>query len=215
MHYKIYFENKPLFLLDAPANQLSPYLDKPNVLFTNGLSQSHLEGALQSIRSPNTDAIIYYHSPLEELRQAFWNAFTVIQAAGGLVLNEKRELLFIFRRGHWDLPKGKQDPGETPAECALREVKEETGLSELSLGKELLVTYHTYLQDGKEILKETYWYSMTASSQAQLTAQTEEDIEEARWVGINDVQPLLNKSYGAIRDVWESFEQEFAGKRKN
>ncbi len=59
--------------------------------------------------------------------------FTVIQAGGGLVLNEKNELLMIFRRGKWDLPKGKIDAGETIDMTALREVSEETGLTKLQL----------------------------------------------------------------------------------
>ena len=50
-----------------------------------------------------------------------------IQAGGGLVENEKGEILFMFRKGKWDLPKGKLDPGESYESCALREVQEETG----------------------------------------------------------------------------------------
>jgi 8-oxo-dGTP pyrophosphatase MutT (NUDIX family) len=52
----------------------------------------------------------------------------IIKAGGGIVVNEQNEVLLIYRRGKWDLPKGKLDDGETIEECALREVKEETGL---------------------------------------------------------------------------------------
>ncbi len=62
----------------------------------------------------------------------------LILAAGGLVLNEKGEVLFMFRKGKWDLPKGKLDPGETMDACALREVMEETGLVQVELKNFLL-----------------------------------------------------------------------------
>ncbi len=38
-------------------------------------------------------------------------------------------LLLHYPRGYWDFPKGKLEEGETPLEAALREVKEETGLT--------------------------------------------------------------------------------------
>ena len=62
----------------------------------------------------------------------------LLVAAGGLVENEKGEILFMFRRGKWDMPKGKRDPGETLEECALREVEEETGVGQLHLKKFLM-----------------------------------------------------------------------------
>ena len=68
----------------------------------------------------------------------------MIQAAGGLVNNEKDEILMIFRRGKWDLPKGKLDKGETLEECAVREVEEETGLKKLQLTS-TLAYYLSYL----------------------------------------------------------------------
>ena len=69
---------------------------------------------------------------------------TIIVAAGGLVWNEKNELLMIFRQGKWDLPKGKLDDGETIEECAVREVVEETGLKEVKLGGFIGITQHEY-----------------------------------------------------------------------
>ena len=107
--------------------------------------------------------------------------FRWVPAAGGAVLNKGR-LLCIYRRGSWDLPKGKIDAGESPAEAALREVAEETGLDDVGLGRSLPTTYHTYYtRKGNRVLKPTHWFAMT-TQQERLVAQTEEDIEEARWV---------------------------------
>ena len=80
----------------------------------------------------------------------------LILAAGGLVLNEKGEVLFMFRKGKWDLPKGKLDPGETMDACALREVMEETGLVQVALKDFLLITEHLYAERGKQIIKKSH-----------------------------------------------------------
>src|SRR5712675_1894974 len=100
----------------------------------------------------------------------------LVQAAGGLVQNERGEVLFMFRKGKWDLPKGKLDPGETLENCALREVTEETGVSQLELTKFLLVTEHEYEEKGMAILKETHWYLMKTNGKQILVPQAEEDI---------------------------------------
>ena len=68
-----------------------------------------------------------------------------ILAAGGLVTNAQGEILWIFRRGFWDLPKGKLDDGETIQSCAIREVEEETGIQNIKLHELLkfcLKLYH-------------------------------------------------------------------------
>lgn len=58
----------------------------------------------------------------------------VIRAAGGVVFRMTREgvteIAVIHRPAYddWTLPKGKMEPDETPEDCALREVREETGL---------------------------------------------------------------------------------------
>ena len=62
--------------------------------------------------------------------------------AGGLILNQYNEVLFIFRKNLWDLPKGKVEFYETLEKAALREVIEETGVLEncLELVKPLVYT---------------------------------------------------------------------------
>jgi 8-oxo-dGTP pyrophosphatase MutT (NUDIX family) len=125
----------------------------------------------------------------------------LVQAAGGLVQNERGEVLFMFRRGKWDLPKGKLDPGETLESCALREVTEETGVGQLELIKFLLITEHEYEERGLAILKETHWYLMKTNGDQPLVPQAEEDISELRWIGPSDFKIVQRNTYPSIIEV--------------
>jgi ADP-ribose pyrophosphatase YjhB (NUDIX family) len=122
----------------------------------------------------------------------------VIMAAGGLVENEKGELLLIFRKKHWDLPKGKLDSGESLEECAVREVEEETGLKNVQLGELIDVTLHQYEENSESITKKTAWYKMRGSSGDTLTPQTEEQIEDIRWVAPSGLEPYMQNTYANI-----------------
>jgi 8-oxo-dGTP pyrophosphatase MutT (NUDIX family) len=128
-----------------------------------------------------------------------------IVAAGGIVENENEEILLQFRRGKWDLPKGKLDEGETIEECAVREVEEETGLKEIVLGELIGVTVHHYKEKGKEIEKETFWYAMKVTGKQELVPQIEEDILELRWVGENDLRDYFSNTYDNIIEIIEKY----------
>jgi 8-oxo-dGTP pyrophosphatase MutT (NUDIX family) len=125
----------------------------------------------------------------------------LVKAGGGLVINEKEEILFMFRRGKWDLPKGKLDPGESLESCAQREVKEETGINHLALIRFLLVTEHEYEERGQVILKETHWWMMKTIGNQKLVPQTEEDISELKWIGPSDFKLVQQNTYPGILDV--------------
>jgi len=132
---------------------------------------------------------------------------TPIIAAGGIVMNPNQEILWIFRRGFWDLPKGKLDPNETIEACAVREVMEETGISHLVLGELILKTTHQYHDKylNEEVEKTTYWYAMTTDTFQDGKPQTEEDIEAIAWVKKEDIAPYLAKTYDTIKAVMEVF----------
>ena len=107
----------------------------------------------------------------------------------------------IHRRGKWDLPKGKLDKGETLSACAVREVEEETGLKEIRLISSLLITYHTYHEGTKFILKESHWYSMKVEGKQNLVPQTEEDIHEIKWVTTKEAEQLFPECFPSVVDV--------------
>ena len=132
---------------------------------------------------------------------------TPIIAAGGIVVNPNKEILWIFRRGFWDLPKGKLDPNETIEACAIREVMEETGISNLVLGDLILTTKHLYHDTylNTEVEKTTYWYQMTTDTIQEGVPQSEEDIEAIAWVKKADLAPYLAKTYQNINQVMEVF----------
>lgn len=148
---------------------------------------------------------VFYHPDLETLRKAFYKKFTIVQAAGGLVVNEHEEALLIFRRGKWDLPKGKLDPGEELGTCALREVEEETGLRNAKLGVPLMVTYHTYHEGSRFILKESHWFNMKCRGEQDLSPQQAEGITEIRWVKAADIPPYYPNTYPSVVDVLQQW----------
>lgn len=128
-----------------------------------------------------------------------------IIAAGGIVKNEDGKILFQYRRGKWDLPKGKLEEGESIEECAVREVEEETGLRHITLGELIGITHHLYTEKQKEIDKETYWYAMKVQGEQQLAPQLEEDILELRWVAENELQEYLSNTYPNIIEIVEKY----------
>jgi 8-oxo-dGTP pyrophosphatase MutT (NUDIX family) len=201
MFIKIYFNDKPLFLCDSIDAVIEPYMHHDDAVFIDELNSNSINSMVHEMHQEKVHAGIFLHNDLEALKKAFWKKFKIIKAAGGVVWNEQEEILLIFRRGFWDLPKGKVDDGESLEECAIREVEEETGVSKLNLEKYLLTTYHTYDEGSKHILKESWWYTMTTNYKSTLSPQQEEGIEEAKWMNPSEATALFSKAYPSVRDV--------------
>ncbi len=201
MYIKIYFDTTPLFLCDAIEPAIEPFLHHDDAVFIDELNLHTVKSMIHEMQLEKVHAGVFLHHDLEELKKTFFRKFTVIPAAGGLVLNENGEALLIFRRGKWDLPKGKLDPGEDLATCALREVKEETGLESVELVEPLLVTWHTYHEGTRFVLKESHWYHMRCKGEQKLIPQTEEDITEIKWVPAESIQDYYPLSFPSVVDV--------------
>tara|TARA_B100000401_G_scaffold435659_1_gene377741 strand:+ start:719 stop:1303 length:585 start_codon:yes stop_codon:yes gene_type:complete len=129
----------------------------------------------------------------------FKNKFPLIIAAGGKVINNNSEILFIYRNKKWDLPKGKVEKNEIISNTALREVIEETGIKDLSIVKPLEKTYHIFKRDGNYYLKLTYWFEMYSDYKGKFKPQKKEGITRVEWIGIENISSILPKSYSNIR----------------
>ena len=150
---------------------------------------------------------VYINNSLEiitENWESFCANYMLIEAAGGLVYNNKNQLLMIFRNGKWDLPKGKLEVGENIEQCAMREVEEECGVSGLIITQQLQETYHTYEINGQKILKRTYWFEMKSSFKGNLVPQTKEGITAVVWVDEQDIAEKLENSFGNIIELFKT-----------
>lgn len=201
MFIKIYFDDKPLFLCDAIDKEIEPFVHHDDAVFIDELNLHTIKAMIHEMQLPEVHAGIFIHNNLEELKKTFWKKFTVIQAGGGFVINNKEEVLLIFRRNKWDLPKGKLDKGETLEQCAVREVREETGLKKVKLLSPLTVTYHTYHEGTRFVLKESHWYTMTADANEKLIPQAEEQIQEIKWVPPTEVKKYFQQTYPSVIEV--------------
>lgn len=200
MHYTIYFDQKPLLLTDSKTGIAENLLQQPNVIFQDRLEKTAVQEIIQNMQSETTAGGVFFHNSAEKLLQAFKSALKVIEAGGGLVHTKNKTVLLIFRRGKWDLPKGKLDEEETVAAAALREVQEETGLKNLHLEEPLTTTYHTYYEKGELVLKESHWFLMKSDEQEPIP-QLEEDIEKCVWVKTDALATYLENTHPSIIDV--------------
>ena len=134
-----------------------------------------------------------------------------VTAAGGVVVRDTgggAEILMIRRRGEWDLPKGKQDVGESIQRCALREVTEEVGASNLEMIRKVGTTSHGYRRRGFYMAKRTHWYLMSTTD-ANFSPQTPEEIVAVAWMELEDA--LRKVGYPSLKTALARWMPMIAG----
>ena len=208
MYINIYFGDKPVILCDTIDKEINEILHHPDAVFVDEISPRAIKSMLHEIKKDEFHAGVLWNTDLAKLKETFFKNFEIIEAAGGIVQNEKKELLFINRLSKWDLPKGKVEPGEKQEESAVREVTEETGVKDLHLKKKIGETYHVYDAFGKHFLKVSHWYYMTCSSTQTLIPQTVEDITEVKWVKTKVIKEPMRNTYPSIKDILGKFFDE-------
>jgi ADP-ribose pyrophosphatase YjhB (NUDIX family) len=142
----------------------------------------------------------------QALKEKICSLYTVIEAAGGVVQNESDEVLWIYRLGKWDLPKGKLEKNENFKSAAVREVAEECNVK-ASLIDKVCTTYHTYSHKNQRILKKTKWYSMRSKHVDKLIPQSEEHIEKVEWLSQIAMNKAISDTYSSIRYVIIKFQE--------
>ncbi|ASZ13980.1 NUDIX domain-containing protein [Chitinophaga pendula] len=196
----IYLNERPLVL--SATHQYIPAQYADAMLFTSP-DDITIRETLRSLEEGQLKAAIFIHPDIEELLRNIQQHFTVLVAGGGLITNPAGEILLMFRRGKWDLPKGKQDEGESLETCAVREVAEETGLHSIQLEHKITETFHYYPMKKQKVLKHTYWYKMKFTGTELTVPQIEEDIMDIQWIRPENLGKYLSYSYQNIIDVFK------------
>jgi len=203
--FKIKFNEQTLYIVADVCEFNLDSIDKKKAVTYRYSKPKQLKEILEEMKTFKIKSHIIYHSNPQEVFDEISNNFSLIKAAGGLIVNEKNQILFIFRNGKWDLPKGKVEKNESNEHAAIRESEEECGVKISYLKQQLLITYHTYTYESKSMLKANYWFLMFADSQQNLTPQLEENIEKVEWKFLEEIPALLENSYDSIRDVLQVY----------
>ena len=200
--YKVFF-NDSTFQIGVESKKSS----KNNITQSIDLENNGFVRDLITEIEKSDKAINYLlqNNETEMLWECFKRQFVEIPAAGGLVKNSDDSLLFIKRLGLWDLPKGKIDKGETPEIAAIREVEEECGAKGLKIIRQLNSTFHIYRSPFLKfpdnlVLKETKWFLMSCDNDQALVPQSEENIEEVRWIALNELDTVMENTYLSLRE---------------
>ncbi|GEP52483.1 hypothetical protein FNO01nite_31550 [Flavobacterium noncentrifugens] len=194
--YKVFVNDKPLFL----TNEILKETDFQMFL----LESIDIEQLIVKMFQNKISKAYLYYPDEKEMLKKLKEKIPVQKAGGGLVYNKNGEVLFIFRNGKWDLPKGGIEKGEEIEYTALREVEEETGVNKLLISKKLEKTYHVFRRNGKYKLKITHWFEMTSDFDGIPIGQAEEGIEKVAWLNPEQIQEALKNSYENIKLLFET-----------
>ncbi len=189
--YKVFVNDCPIVLTDA--ENISTKFD---IRSFESIDILHI---VEAIFQNRIKGICLYCNKLNHDFSDFKSKFVIQKAAGGKVINSKKETLFIYRFDKWDLPKGKLEKGESLTACAIREVEEECGITDLHIEKELETTFHIFKRKGKIILKITHWFLMHSNYSGELRPQTEEGIEQVLFKNKSETSKALQNTYENIK----------------
>jgi 8-oxo-dGTP pyrophosphatase MutT (NUDIX family) len=197
--YRIYINQKVILLTESKPKKLAQYQKIDSQIFD-------LKIIYTWVLAHKSDWFYIKCDDAKAFLKEIKESVKVVVAAGGLVKNEYKNLLFIYRNDKWDLPKGKIEKGEKIKEAAVREVEEECGIIVSNLGDKICKTYHVYLWKDEVVLKKTHWYKMKATGQNKLKPQKEEGITDVRWFKPNDIDTIVSNTFPSIMDVLAAME---------
>lgn len=191
--YKVFVSDKPIILTTKV---------KKEKLFKNYLLRSvSLPKIIRELNSTDLKEIRIIHYNENKLLKKFLKKLPNVVAGGGKVFNKKGEVLFIYRNGKWDLPKGKTEKKEPIELSAIREVEEETGVKGLNIRRPLETTYHIFKRNGKYRIKITYWFEMYTDYDGPLIPEISEGITKVSWLNKREQKEALQNSYANIRSL--------------
>ena len=193
--YRLFCNNKMLVCRNFFEHFLDADIDRSKLsaqLFENTLDKikNWLENAEENLYIDDIDNDI--------LAAVIKEIFHFAPAAGGLVLINK-SIVAIERNGRVDLPKGHIEKNEPADIAAMREVNEETAISNLSIIKQLPSSHHCYLLNNQWTLKKTSWFLMKSDDEFKPKPQEEEGISKVFLLNKDNVNCFLENTYPSIR----------------
>lgn len=200
MNHTVYFADKSvIFTSDAPGGECYAVVPADPA----DLSRAKVTKILES---HNCVAIV--SADPDAAFRSFAADFTQIEAAGGVVVNDRGEWLMMRRNGRWDLPKGHLEAGESLAACAEREIAEETGIV-ARVERPLCETLHAYwfAKTARWELKRTHWFRLRSAGAGTPAPQTEEGIERVSWCAPAEREEYLRDAFPTIRRVATAMEE--------
>lgn len=189
--YQVFYKKKIILLTDV-FKEGKDFKSFP-------IKDVKLKKIIKLLNKKNTNSVHLFHKNKDKLLKYFFKLIPTVIAAGGKITNSKSETLFIYRNDKWDLPKGKAEKNEQLPQTALREVKEETGIKEVSINKPLDITYHIFRRNNEYRLKVTYWFDMFSDYEGIFFPQLDEGITYVKWVKKADLEEIKINSYPNIR----------------
>ncbi len=203
--YKVFINGNPLVITNS-AQKFEQKKSVKKVVFTGKKS---IEPHVQSVLKKEVGALWIYAFELDKCWNHFTSLFKNVLAGGGIVRNATGEVLFIYRKKKWDLPKGKAEKGETIAQTAVREVMEECGITVTLDETEVFKnTYHVYREGSKWVLKKSVWFLMHLNSDSpEPVPQIEEDIERIVWVHPENFESVYSNSFHNIIDLCKAYNE--------
>lgn len=189
--YQVFYKKKIILLTDVFKEE-KDFKSFP-------IKDVKLKKVIKLLNKKNINSVHLFHKNKDKLLKYFFKLIPTVIAAGGKITNSKSEILFIYRNDKWDLPKGKAEKNEQLPQTALREVKEETGIKEVSINKPLDITYHIFRRNNEYRLKVTYWFDMFSDYEGIFFPQLDEGITDVKWVKKADLEEVKINSYPNIR----------------
>ncbi|MDD3876387.1 MAG: NUDIX domain-containing protein [Bacteroidales bacterium] len=202
--YKISYSNKSLFVVNR--NTFKNLQDGNFCKIINDFEISSFFNILNEINADNKNKDFFILcSNSKSFFSKIKKEIKVIKAAGGMVLDSRGRVLMIYRKGFWDLPKGKIERKESTKEAAIREVEEECGLCKLEITGKLKPSYHIYEEGNRFILKKSIWFLMLSKDKKAPVPQSCESITKAVWMEKKMVGKIIDEAYDNIKDLLVKF----------
>jgi ADP-ribose pyrophosphatase YjhB (NUDIX family) len=203
--YKIFY-NERVIILSA---KITKSFEKNEGLFFKYPKKEEISEIIDAFVNFRYNTTLYLLSDSADiLLEHVKSCYTTIEAAGGVVKRNDGKLLAILRNGKWDLPKGKADNKEKPRTTAIREVLEETGLTDVTITNKLPCTYHMYSENNKNIIKKTYWYEMNTCNSKATKPQVVEGITCVKWVKNNEIDDVLDNTFLSVFELVSNYKKK-------